>query len=77
MPGQWTPVARRTVELEMGHTSGQMVDQVYGRVVAGRQQRLSAVAYPIEWFETLTEELRERRLTGCVEPPVELAGRVG
>jgi hypothetical protein len=44
--GEWVPVARRTVELEMGHKSGEMVERVYGRVQLGRMYRLTAVAYP-------------------------------
>jgi integrase len=44
--GAWAPVARRTVEAEMGHQSSQMVDRIYGRVSKGKALRLDAVEYP-------------------------------
>jgi integrase len=54
--GEWTPVARRTVELEMGHASEDMVNEVYGRVVEGPQVRLPTVDYPIQFFERYAAE---------------------
>jgi len=45
--GEWVPVARRTVELELGHSSSEMVERVYARVADGPQQRLLAVEYPL------------------------------
>lgn len=45
----WVPVAQRTVELEMGHDSSDMVEAIYGRVQEGMQQqmRLTTLAYPL------------------------------
>lgn len=43
--GEWVPVARRTVELEMGHAGEDMINRVYGRVTKGPQLRLQTVEY--------------------------------
>lgn len=46
-PGHFVSVAQRTVELEMGHASEQMIRKVYGRVSEGPQMRLTEVRYPL------------------------------
>jgi hypothetical protein len=47
-PGEWAPVAQRTVELEMGHVGGDMIERIYGRVArTPTQMRQTEVQYPI------------------------------
>jgi hypothetical protein len=67
-PEEWVSVARRTVELEMGHSNSEMVD---GQVVDGPQHRLRAVEYSLPAPRALQNTLHDEIVS--VTPAVLMA----
>jgi integrase len=59
-PGEFVPVSQRTVEVEMGHSSEDMVKRIYGHVKVGPQRRLQHVEYQVTAPLSLLRASREQ-----------------